>query len=336
VSGSIPARLGRYEVSGLLGEGGYGVVLRARDPVLRRDVAVKVPRGSWWSEDEVLAEARALARLTHPDIVRVLDAGREGAHAYVVLELVEGVDLESLLAASPWPVPPRRAIELLEGPAAAIDHAHAVGILHRDLKPANLLVPPLAQRRAWHGETPGAPGEPSRVKVADFGLFVLATRHGAATASAAGGDPRHAAPEAWRGSPDASSDVYSLATVFFRLVAGRPAVPGSSPAEWLLGAGRPERLRLRDARTDLPADLDAALGRALSPRRDERPVSAGALLEKLREALTRRHERGRLVSDARERIVARDRSSARSCGTCGRKLSPRSVACPFCGGDVRD
>jgi serine/threonine-protein kinase len=324
-----PARFGRYEVRTLLGEGGYGQVYRARDPVLARDVAVKVPRGDWCPDEDVLAEARALARLSHPGIVRVLDAGRQGRTAYVVLELVPGRDLETLCEATvPWPV--GAALRLLRGPAEAVDHAHAEGILHRDLKPANLIV---VGADAVRLRGSGAPDALSRlpVKVADFGLHALLSRRGGAVATdPAGGDPRHAAPEAWRGAPDTSSDVFALASIAFRLVTGVAPVPGASPAEWLENASRAERLRARDVRPDVPAGVDGVLARALSGRRDDRPGTAGELLAELEHALDRQARARAVVGDARRRIAAREVPSRRQCPECRRPLSPRASSCPFC------
>lgn len=307
---------GRYVAERVLGEGGYGRVWLARDPVLARDVAVKVPRGDWWGEDAVIEEARALARLAHPSIVQVLDAGRDAeGRAFLVMELVEGEDLESLLSRGVR-LEPADALRLLAGPADALDHAHAAGVLHRDFKPGNVLV------------LRGRPGAPPSAKVLDFGLAALAARH--ARAPAPLGDPRHAAPEAWRGEADPSSDVFSLASVFFRMVAGAPATPGRDPREWIAAAGLPGRRRLAELRPDLPAELDAALAGALSPRRHERPAGARALLRALADGLARRAERQAVVGEARARIEAREKREPRACPDCGRKLSPRAEACPFC------
>lgn len=318
-----PRAFGRYEVRRRLGAGGFGDVFVAWDPVLEREVAVKAPRDAWWSSEPVIEEARALARLEHPSIVAVLDAGREGRRAYIVLEHVKGRDLETLARRRRQPWSPEAALELIEGPARALDHAHARGILHRDVKPANLLV-----RTA--SPAAGSAADAPIVKVADFGLHALAARHGPTDTPAALGDPRYAAPEAWRGEPDPLSDVFSLAAVYFELVAGVVALPGVTPAEQLEAVLRPTRRRLRGVRPDLPAALDTALAGALSPRRHERPRTALDLVAALRASLTRHAETRRVVEEARARIQAREPAPRRACPSCGTPLHPRAESCPRC------
>ncbi len=320
-------RIGRYEVRAVLGEGGFGQVFAAHDPVLGRDVAIKVPRGDWWSGDDVIAEARALARLSHPAIVQVLDAGRDGASAYIVMELVGGAGLDVVLAAARRPWTPLQALQVLAGPAAAVDHAHRSGVIHGDLKPENLLAP--------RGAVP-PPGGPvvddgPVVKVADFGLGALVQRHEPRAAAAGLGDPRYAAPEAWRGEVAARSDVFSLAAILFHLVSGRAPVVGDSPSDWMQAAAGGERPRLRDVRPELPRGLEDAIAAGLAPRARERPASAGALIAQVRDALERREEVRSAVADARRRIAARPLLERAACRSCLRPLHPRASTCGYCG-----
>jgi serine/threonine protein kinase len=322
---SAPARFGRYEVRRLLGQGGFGQVFLARDPLLQRDVAIKAPLGAWWTGGEVLAEARALARIAHPAIVAVLDGGIEGQQAFIVLELVDGGSLESALARMRKPWEPKEAVELLRVPGDALDHAHSRGVLHRDLKPGNLLAP--SSVRLMKPD----PSDPTpRLKVADLGLASLVARHGPATSKPALGDPRYAAPEAWRGSPVTGSDVFSLAAIAFRMIAGEAPLEGP-PADLVSQAGLPARRRLRDVRPDLPRGLDEAFAVALAPSPKDRPKTAKALLELLDEASTERWEARRVAAEARERIAAREEPpKAQRCPQCRRPLHPRATSCPRC------
>ena len=323
----IPARFGRYEVRRLLGQGGFGQVFLARDPLLQRDVAIKAPLGAWWTGGEVLAEARALARLSHPAIVSVLDAGLDDGQAFIVLELVDGGSLESALLRTKKPWEPKEAVELLRKPAEALDHAHVRGVLHRDLKPGNLLAPSSVKL------IKPDPADPTpRLKVADLGLASLVARHGPQTSKPAVGDPRYCAPEAWRGSPTPGSDVFSVAAIAFRMISGEPPLDGM-PAELITRAGLPERRRLRDVRPDLPRGLDEAFAAALAPSPKDRPKSARELLDLLDEASTERWEARRAAAQALERIAAREESpKAGRCPRCLRPLHPRATSCPRCDG----
>jgi serine/threonine protein kinase len=320
---NTPARFGRYQVRRLLGEGGYGSVWLAHDPLLRRDVAVKVPRGPWLATAEVLAEARALAALAHPSVVQVLDAGLEGGTAFIVLEHVEGLSLEGVMMRSKGVVAPADAIRILEGPAAAVDHAHHRGVIHADLKPANLLAP-------LDGPVLGGIAAiVAPLKVVDLGVMALLVRGGGSAKSL--GDPRYAAPEAWLGRPTKSSDVFSLAATFFHLVAGRPPLEGTA-RQLVTRAGAPERSRLRDVAKGAASTLDEALAAALHGDPSMRPASAGELMDVLREAVHASLSSVRIVRDARARIAARDEEPRRAaCSACHRPLHPRAKVCPHCG-----
>ena len=141
-----PARVPGYEVLGVLGRGGMGVVYKARHLRLKREVALKVLReGDLATEEErarFLAEAGAVARLNHPGIVQVYEAGEHEGTPYLALEYVAGGSLSTRLTGAP--LPPRDAAQLIETLARAAHHAHERGIIHRDLKPANVLLGELA------------------------------------------------------------------------------------------------------------------------------------------------------------------------------------------------
>lgn len=331
--------LGRYRLQRKLGKGGFGEVWLARDPLLDRDVAIKRPHEGWGGDEALLDEARALARLKHPGILQVLDAGVEDGRAYIVLDRVAGPSLEELLESRGGRaafLPPQEAIGWLRGPAEALDHAHAEGFLHRDLKPANLLLD--RQPKAGPGALLRAARD-SQLVIADFGLAALMARQGPTESDAALGDPQYAAPEAWRGSPDRSSDLFSLAAIFFRLVAGRSPLPGDGPQEILLAAGKTERLELAQVAPELPATLSSAVAKALSARRHERPRSGGELIASLEGALSRDWEREQVVREALDRIALRRDAAVAKCEACGRTVATGARRCPHCGqrrGEERD
>jgi serine/threonine-protein kinase len=219
-------RLGPYEVRGVLGVGGMGQVYRAHDPRLRRDVAVKVLSPSRRSPDEsrrLEREARAAAALAHPNLLAVLDVGRDGDLHYVVSELLEGETLRERLEAGP--LPQVLCLDYARQIVAGLRAAHDKGIVHRDLKPDNLFVT-----------------REGRVKILDFGLAkrapgIVTGAPGSASATwtepgAVLGTVGYMSPEQVRGQAvDERSDVFSFGVVLFEMLTGRRAFSRESPVE---------------------------------------------------------------------------------------------------------
>jgi predicted Ser/Thr protein kinase len=198
-------RIPGIEIVSEIGRGGMGIVYRANQTNLEREVAVKVIACELL--DDPLArtrfqrEAKILARLDHPAIVRIHDWGETDQHGYIIMELVEGAPLGSVLS-------PSDAVVHVLAVCDALAHAHRHGIVHRDIKPSNVLV---------------APG--GRVKLVDFGIASLATQP-AITANGWAGTPKYMAPEAFTGSTDPRLDVYSVAMLLRTLIA-----PAAMPAD---------------------------------------------------------------------------------------------------------
>ena len=223
-TGKQPQRLeslGRYRNLVLLGQGGMGAVYRAEDPALERTVAIKVVLED---NDEYLQrfrrEARAIAKLSHPNIVQVFDFGEDDdGHPYFVMELIGGQSLDRLLEQR-GPLLPGQAADLLRQAAEGLAAAHADGIVHRDVKPHNLI---LSQPK---NEASGGP----RLKIVDFGVARLVEAKEALTsAQATVGTLHYMAPEALSGGPvDARADLYALGLVGFYLLTGR--APFNAPS----------------------------------------------------------------------------------------------------------
>jgi serine/threonine-protein kinase len=264
---------GRYRDPVRIATGGMGAVYRAHDERLGRAVAVKVPSDAIADDPTARArfrrEAVSGARIHHPNVALVYDVGEHRGRPFMVMELVPGGTVEDRLARGR---PPRAtALAWIGQAAAALDAAHAAGVVHRDVKPANLLL---------DGQ--------GRVKVADFGIARV-LGEGGTTLTEAGtvlGSSGYAAPEQAQGLPATpASDVYALGGVAFELLTGeRPFAPRTGVAELTAHAYAPvPSARERDP--GLPPGVDAVLARALAKDPAARFASAGALASALREAL---------------------------------------------------
>lgn len=274
---------GKYALVGLVGGGGYGSVYRALQQPLGREVAVKVLHGLALTmkvaRERFEREAQALSCLTSVHTVRLIDYGitREGQLGvrnlpYMVMELVEGEDLERVLRRGP--LPPAALLEVLDALADSLDEAHAQGIMHRDLKPSNVLI-----ARDRKGRT--VP------KVIDFGI----ARWTGAARSQTGfvtGTPAYMSPEQARGHADLDGrvDVYALAAMTFELVSGRPPYPGDDAVAVLTQQCTAPIPSLRETDTDPGLwCLDGPIARGLAKDRTQRPDTIAEFVAECRAML---------------------------------------------------
>ncbi|MCY1019475.1 bifunctional serine/threonine-protein kinase/formylglycine-generating enzyme family protein [Pyxidicoccus sp. MSG2] len=267
-----PAEFDEFQLGPMLGRGGMGVVYLAKDTSLDRRVAVKFiassqPRPRVRAHFET--EARAIARLQHPNVVTVFRVGTAGGHPYIVSEYVLGRSLAHL----PLPLPWRRVLTLGLGLARGLAAAHRQGVLHRDLKPSNALVT-----------------DDGVVKLLDFGLaeyFDLNTFAPSPRSKAHAGTPRYMAPELFRGEPASpQSDLYSLGVTLYELCTG--SVPPGAPAR-VLSSG-PEGTGGSDTVSGpppLPPEVDAELATVIQHCLAAAPAERPASAELVREALER-------------------------------------------------
>ncbi len=257
-----------YEILERIGQGGMGVVYRARQGGLERLVALKVIRGGIHAAPEHLArfriEARAVARLGHPNVVQIHDVGRSAGVPFVAFELLEGGSLESRVAGTPQPE--RVSAELLVVLARAMGVAHRAGVVHRDLKSANVLY--------------AADGTP---KIADFGLAKrLDEDDGQTQTGQVMGSPSFMAPEqAQGGEVGTLADVYSLGAIFYEMLTGRPPFKGSSAMETLFQVIHDEPVSPLKLRPGLSRDLETIALKCLAKEPARRYESADALADDL-------------------------------------------------------
>ena len=255
-------RVGPYLVTGEIGRGGMGVVYRAYDPRLRRDVALKFLPGAW-SQDPVaksrlIDEARAASALDHPNTCPVYDIGSTGdGRFYIAMAYCAGGSLARRLTSGPLPID--EAVQVAVQVAAALERAHEAGIVHRDIKPANI-----------------AFTERGDARVLDFGIAVLGTGEWAVPSTAAG-TPAYMAPEQVRGEAvDRRTDVWALGAVLFEMLAGSRPFSGSrqDTTQGILERELPD---LRSLRPQVPEALAAAVRRALAKEPAARFATAAEL-----------------------------------------------------------
>ena len=265
----------RYTVEARIGQGGMAEVFRGFDPSLDRTVAIKI-LGHPFDRDAGFVtrfrrEAQAAARLNHPNIVGVYDAGADGDTQYIVMEYIEGRTLASFLAGGGQPTP-TQAVELTEKVASALQAAHEHGIIHRDIKPANVMV-----------TRSGA------VKVMDFGIARLQTDATAPQTSSVIGTPAYFSPEQAQGQPvDARSDIYSLGCVLYEMLAHHQPFSGDTPVAIAYKQVNETPPPPSASNPDVPPRLDAVVMKCLAKNPANRYQTAGELiadLERVRQGI---------------------------------------------------
>jgi serine/threonine-protein kinase len=273
---------GKYQILGKLGQGGMGIVYKAKHLHFDEICALKVVTSHLAEEAGFLhrfrAEALVMRKLAHPNAVRVQDFDEtEDGRPFMVMEYVEGRSLDKLLATG-IPFPPRRAVRITMQAASALGAAHALGIIHRDIKPANIL---LAE----------APDGGDLVKVLDFGVAKVKegstlvmggslTRTGFVV-----GTPEYMSPEQARGvrgeELDGRTDLYSLGVVLYEMLTGRLPFTADTPVMMLMAHVQTEPLNPRELRADLPLPLTTLVLRALEKDPERRFPTAEAMREAL-------------------------------------------------------
>lgn len=295
----IGSTIGSYRIDAELGEGGMGVVYRGTDTMLDRVVALKALHPQLTRDESRLerfrAEAKALARLHHPNIATLFNFFEQDGVYYMVMEYVDGETLEDLVRRS-GALPLRAALEIFNSGLQGFGHAHERGVIHRDIKPSNLM-------RTRDGE----------VKITDFGIARVAGGGKLTQTGKLIGTLEYMSPEQVRGlEQDARSDIYSLGILLFELVTGR--MPWSATSDFDIMRAHLEEPAppARSVLAELPPDLDAAISRALAKNPDERFQSVREMREVLEGVLRELPASGQTISPppAPTRIVAAPAANA--------------------------
>jgi eukaryotic-like serine/threonine-protein kinase len=262
----------RYELEELVGTGGMSSVFKARDRLLERPVALKILHEQYTLDPEYVErfrrEARAVAQLTHPSIVTVIDRGEQAGRQFIVFEYVDGENLKQVVNRE-GALPVRDAIELTLQVARALGFAHDRGIVHRDVKPQNVIL-----------------NDDGRAKVTDFGIARSLDVDGVTQTGAVVGTSDYIAPEQAQGQPvDAQTDVYSLGVVLYELLTGEVPYDGENFVAVAMQHVHQPVPSVLDRRPDVPPRLDLVLQRAMAKRPEDRHGSMGELCDDLEASL---------------------------------------------------
>ena len=293
-SGPAPrVKVGRYRVLGKIGAGGMGVVYKAHDPDLARDVAVKLMNNDAVGDADterargrLVREARAMARLAHPNVIHVYDVGMVEDGVFIAMELVDGESLGAWMRAAPRPW--KETLQMFIDAGRGLAAAHEAGVIHRDFKPENVLVGADGRVRVGDFGLAGGPGsETGRHSPAESGesLDRRAVGEALTRTGALLGTPKYMAPEQETGlAATARSDQFSFCVALYEGLYGEAPFAGETVIEYRR-AVKDGEIRSVPPPDGLPAWVGNVLTRGLSPHPAERHTSMGGLLDKLEEAL---------------------------------------------------
>ena len=263
----------RYEIIEKIGNGGMATVYKATDKVLKRNVAVKILRDEFTTDDEFIkrfeVEAQSAARLTHPNIVSIYDVGVDGNLYYIVMELIQGKTLKEIIVKEKGPLPWKWSINVSIQIASALEMAHRNNIIHRDIKPHNIIIT-----------------EDGVAKVTDFGIAKAVSNSTITAFGTTIGSVHYFSPEHARGGfTDAKSDLYSLGVVMYEMVTGRVPFDADTPVSVALKHMQEEPVEPIELNPNLPIAVNKIIMRALQKDTTLRYQTASEMLVDLKKAL---------------------------------------------------
>ena len=264
---------GRYEIVEKIGNGGMATVYKAVDKVLKRNVAVKILRDEFTTDEEFIkrfeVEAQSAARLTHPNIVSIYDVGVEDSLHYIVMELIQGKTLKEIIVEERGPLPWKWSVNVAIQIASALETAHKNNIIHRDIKPHNIIIT-----------------EDGIAKVTDFGIAKAVSNSTITAFGTTIGSVHYFSPEHARGGfTDAKSDLYSLGVVMYEMVTGKVPFDADTPVSVALKHMQEEPEEPIELNKHVPTAVNKIIMKALQKDTTLRYQSASEMLVDLRKSL---------------------------------------------------
>ena len=308
----LKGKIGKYRILKKLGSGGFGTVYLAEDTILKCQRALKIPHRTSSQVDKMLQESVLQTRLLdHPHIVKLLTVDIIDNILIMVMEYIEGTDLEKILDKSSS-LPIKTALKYFKQILSALAFAHQKSVIHRDIRPSNILI-----------------NLDDDVKIADFGTSTLLQEKQFATTKI--GSPPYMAPEQFEGKAVFASDIYSAGSLFYEMVTGFPPIVLANPMEIYKRAKAAQFTPLAQKNSQVPPELNRVIMKTLAPDLQARYAQAIDVLNDLEHMSNRNRDFTSELKDIQKRIQARESRTDLVCWNCRKAMGRRVKTCPYCG-----
>ncbi len=308
----LKGQIGKYRILRKLGSGGFGTVYLAEDTILKCQRALKIPHRTSAQADKMLQESVLQTRLLdHPHIVKLLTVDIIDNILIMVMEYIEGTDLEKILDQSSS-LQVKSALKYFKQILSALAFAHQKSVIHRDIRPSNILI-----------------NLDDDVKIADFGTSTLLQEKQFATTKI--GSPPYMAPEQFEGKAVFASDIYSAGSLFYEMATGFPPIVLANPMEIYKRAKVGQFTPLSQKNSLVPPELNRVIMKTLAPDLKDRYAQAGDVLNDLEHMSDRNRDYSSELKDIQKRIQARESRTDFICWNCRKAMGRRVKICPYCG-----
>lgn len=308
----LKGQIGKYRILRKLGSGGFGTVYLAEDTILKCQRALKIPHRTSAQADKLLQESVLQTRLLdHPHIVKLLTVDIIDHILIMVMEYIEGTDLEKILDQSSS-LQIKSALKYFRQILSALAFAHQKSVIHRDIRPSNILI-----------------NLDDDVKIADFGTSTLLQEKQFATTKI--GSPPYMAPEQFEGKAVFASDIYSAGSLFYEMATGFPPIVLANPMEIYKRAKVGQFTPLSQKNSLVPPELNRVIMKTLAPDLKDRYAQATDVLNDLEHMSDRNRDYSSELKDIQKRIQARESRTDFICWNCRKAMGRRVKVCPYCG-----
>ncbi len=308
----LNGEIGKYKILKKLGSGGFGTVYLAEDTILKCQRALKIPHRTSSQLDKLLQESVLQTRLLdHPSIVKLLTVDIINHILIMVMEYIEGTDLEKLIDQQ-QSLSIKQSLNYIRQILSALEFAHRHGVIHRDIRPSNILI-----------------NQDNEVKITDFGTSTLLKEKEFATTKI--GSPPYMAPEQFEGKAVFASDIYSAGCLFYEMVTGFPPIVLANPLDIYKKAKAGDFAPLCKKNPAVSPELNWVIMKTLAPDLKQRYASAHEVLNDLDQSENKSQDLSSEIKDIHKRIQARESRSDHVCWNCRKAMGRRMPVCPYCG-----